>query len=49
MGIEFAIDKTGPDKTILPEHILLALGRAQGSIGGDVLSQLGATPERARG
>jgi len=46
--IELAIDEAGPDNTVLPEHVLLATGRAQGSIGGYVLSQLGATPERVR-
>jgi ATP-dependent Clp protease ATP-binding subunit ClpA len=46
--IELAIDEAGPDNTVLPEHILLAIGRTQGSIGGYVLSQLGGTPDRVR-
>lgn len=48
LTIELAMDEAGPDNTILPEHILIAIGRSQGSIGGYVLSQLGATPERVR-
>ncbi len=46
--IELAIDEAGPNNTVLPEHILLAIGRTQGSIGRYVLSQLGATPELVR-
>lgn len=46
--IELAMDEAAPGNTILPEHILLAIGRAQGSIAGYLLSQLGATPELVR-
>jgi ATP-dependent Clp protease ATP-binding subunit ClpA len=46
--IELAMDEAGPENTILPEHILLAIGRAQGSIAGYFLSKLGATPELVR-
>jgi ATP-dependent Clp protease ATP-binding subunit ClpA len=46
--IELAIDEAGPESTILSEHILLAIGRAQGSTARYLLSQLGATPERTR-
>lgn len=46
--IELAMDEAGPENTILPEHILLAIGRAQGSIADWLLSQLGATPELVR-
>ena len=48
MSIELAIDEAGAGNTILPDHILPAIGRAQGSIGGYILSQLGTTPERVR-
>ena len=46
--IELAIDEAGPDNTVLPEHILLAIGRTQVSIGRLVLLQLGATPDLVR-
>ena len=46
--IELAVDEAGPENTVLPEHILLAIGRAQGSIAGYLMSQLGATPELVR-
>jgi ATP-dependent Clp protease ATP-binding subunit ClpA len=46
--IELALDEAGPENTILPEHILLAIGRAQGSTARYLLSQLGATPELVR-
>jgi ATP-dependent Clp protease ATP-binding subunit ClpA len=46
--IELAMDEAGPGKTVLPDHILLAIGRAQGSTARYLLSQLGATPERVR-
>jgi ATP-dependent Clp protease ATP-binding subunit ClpA len=46
--IELAIDEAGPENTVLPEHILLAIGRAQGSTARYLLSHLGATPELVR-
>jgi ATP-dependent Clp protease ATP-binding subunit ClpA len=46
--IELAMDEAGPDNPVLPEHILLAIGRAQGSTARYLLSHLGATPERVR-
>jgi len=46
--IELAMNEADPDNTILPEHILLAIGRAQGSTARYLLSQLGATPELVR-
>jgi ATP-dependent Clp protease ATP-binding subunit ClpA len=46
--IELAMDEAGPENTILPEHIILAIGRAQGSTARYLLSQLGATPELVR-
>jgi ATP-dependent Clp protease ATP-binding subunit ClpA len=46
--IELAMDEAGPENTILPEHILLAIGRAEGSTARYLLSHLGATPERVR-
>lgn len=46
--IELAMDEAGPENAIHPEHILLAIGRAQGSTARYLLSQLGATPERVR-
>jgi ATP-dependent Clp protease ATP-binding subunit ClpA len=46
--IELALDEAGPENTILPEHILLAIGRAQGSTARYLLSRLGTTPERIR-
>ena len=46
--IELAMDEAGPEHTVLPEHILLAIGRSQGSTAGYLLSQLGATPELVR-
>jgi ATP-dependent Clp protease ATP-binding subunit ClpA len=46
--IELALDEAGPENTVVPEHILLAIGRAQGSTARYLLSQLGATPDRIR-
>jgi len=46
--IELAIDEAGPENTVLPEHLLLAIGRSRDALGGHALSQLGATPERVR-
>jgi len=46
--IELAIDEAGSENTILPEHVLLAIGRAQGSTARYLLSHLGATPELVR-
>jgi ATP-dependent Clp protease ATP-binding subunit ClpA len=46
--IELAINEAGEDHTVLPEHLLLGIGRAQDSLSGYALSQLGATPERIR-
>jgi ATP-dependent Clp protease ATP-binding subunit ClpA len=44
--IELAIDEAGSGNTVLPEHLLLAIGRSRDALGGYALSQLGATPER---
>jgi len=44
--IELAIDEAGSGSTVLPEHLLLAIGRSRDSLGGYALSQLGATPDR---
>ena len=46
--IELSIDEAGADRTVLPEHLFLGIGRARDSLSGYVLSQLGATPERVR-
>jgi ATP-dependent Clp protease ATP-binding subunit ClpA len=44
--IELAIDEAGSGNMVLPEHLLLAIGRSGDALGGHVLSQLGATSER---
>lgn len=46
--IELAMQVAGPDEVIRPQHILVAIGQAQGGIGGYLLAQLGATPDRVR-
>jgi ATP-dependent Clp protease ATP-binding subunit ClpA len=46
--IELAHYEAGPSKTIHPEHILVAIGRAEDPFGGYILAQLGATPERVQ-
>jgi ATP-dependent Clp protease ATP-binding subunit ClpA len=46
--VELAIQAAGPDQPVRPVHLLVAIGRAQDSIGGYLLRQLGATPERVR-
>jgi len=44
--IELAIDEAGSGSTVLPEHLLLAIGWSRDALGGYALSQLGATRER---
>ena len=46
--IELAIAEAGSGNTVLPEHLLLAIGRSRDALGGYALSQLGATPGRVR-
>jgi ATP-dependent Clp protease ATP-binding subunit ClpA len=46
--IELAIQTAGPDQLVRPVDLLVAIGRSQHSIGGYLLRQLGATPERVR-
>ena len=44
--IELAINEAGSGNMVLPEHLLLAIGRSRDALGGYALSHLGATPER---
>ena len=46
--IEHAIYEAGRDRTVRPEHILLAIGTSQDSFANYGLRKLGATPERIR-
>jgi ATP-dependent Clp protease ATP-binding subunit ClpA len=46
--IELAINEAGSDRSVFPEHILLAIGDAHDSFGGCALAQLGAAPEKVR-
>ena len=45
---ELVVQKSQPDKPILPEYLLLAVVHDEQSFAAQILARLGATPERVR-